>query len=71
MQSSWALFIDIVKAFDAIDKDLLFEILSKFGIPQSIIYIARRLYDETDIQISVETEKSNIRNLMGDGSKAR
>jgi exonuclease III len=65
MHDTWVLFVDLVKAFDTIDRELLFEILAKFGIPQSMIYVIRRLYDETEIKISVGTEKENIKNTMG------
>jgi hypothetical protein len=65
MQSTWVIFVDLVKAFDTIDRDLLFEILSKFRIPHSMIYVTRRLYDETEIKISVGSEKGRVRNTMG------
>jgi hypothetical protein len=65
MLATWVLFVDLVKAFDTIDRELLFEILAKFGIPQSMIFVIRRLYDETEIKISVGTEKGNIKNTMG------
>jgi hypothetical protein len=65
MQSTWVLFVDLVKAFDTIDRDLLFEILSKFGIPQLMIYVIQRLYNETEIKISVGSKKGRIRNTMG------
>jgi hypothetical protein len=65
MQATWVLFVDLVKAFDTIDRELLFEILAKFGIPQSMIYVIRRLYDDTEIKISVGTEKGSIENTMG------
>jgi hypothetical protein len=65
MQATWVLFIDLVKAFDTIDRELLFEILSKFGIPQSMIYVIRRLYTDMEIKISVGTEKGSVKNSMG------
>ena len=39
MLPTWALFVDLVKAFNTIDRELMFEILSKFGIPESVIYV--------------------------------
>jgi exonuclease III len=65
MQPTWVLFVNLVKAFDTIDRELLFEILAKFGIPQSMIYVIRRLYADTEIKISVGTEKGSIKNTMG------
>jgi hypothetical protein len=50
MQAIWVLFVDLVKAFDTIDRELLFEILAKFGIPQLVIYVIRRLYANTKVK---------------------
>jgi hypothetical protein len=60
MQATWLLFVILVKAFDTIDQELLFEILAKFGIPQSMIYIIRRLYADMEIKITVGTEKGKL-----------
>jgi hypothetical protein len=64
MLPTWALFVDLVKAFDTIDRELMFQILSKFGIPESMIYVIRRLYDETEIKISMGAEKGSVRNTI-------
>jgi hypothetical protein len=53
--------MDLVKAFDTIDRELMFQILSKFGIPESMIYVIRRLYDESEIKLSMGTEKGSLK----------
>jgi hypothetical protein len=65
MLPTWALFVDLVKAFDTIDRELMFQILAKFGIPESMIYVIRRLYDENQIKLSVGTEKGSVKNTIG------
>jgi hypothetical protein len=59
------LFVDLVKAFDTIDRELMFQILSKFGIPESMIYVIRRLYDDNEIKISVGAKKGSVKNTVG------
>ena len=34
---TYALFVDIVKAFDSINHELLYSIQSKFGVPKNLI----------------------------------
>ena len=34
---TWAVFIDLVKAFDSVPRDGLSEVLDKFGIPPKIL----------------------------------
>jgi hypothetical protein len=70
MLPTWALFVDLVKAFDTIDRELMFQILSKFGIPESMIYVIRRLYDENEIKLSMGTEKGTIGVQQGDAMAA-
>jgi hypothetical protein len=65
MLPTWALFVDLVKAFDTIDRELMFQILAKFGIPESMIYVIRRLYDENQIKLSMGTEMGCVKNTIG------
>jgi hypothetical protein len=57
--------VDLVKAFDTIDRELMFQILAKFGIPKSIIYVIQRLYDKNEIKLSMGTEKGSVKNTIG------
>jgi hypothetical protein len=36
-QESWALFVDLVKAYDAVDREMLWKILKILGVPDSLI----------------------------------
>jgi hypothetical protein len=38
-KNTWAVFVDLLKAFDTADHRLLFTILKKYGIPDSLITV--------------------------------
>ena len=43
---TWALFIDLVKAFDTVPRGALFKILRKFGLPAHMVNIIIRLHTD-------------------------
>jgi hypothetical protein len=57
----WVLFLDLIKAFNIVSQELMFQILAKFGIPESMIYIVRQLYGNIKIEISVGSEKGGVK----------
>ena len=51
-QDSYVLFIDIVKAFDSVNREMLWQILSKYGLPDSLIIMGiQKMYK--DIQVDL------------------
>ena len=55
-QDTYVLFVDIVKAFDSVNREMLWKILKKYGIPTETIAIIKKMY--TDIKIKLGIEKS-------------
>ena len=51
-------FIDFMKAFDSIDREMMFAILRHYGIPEQIVAAIRVLYDESTSRVYVEGEFS-------------
>eukprot|EP00978_Attheya_sp_CCMP212_P047039 scaffold421192_cov59-Attheya_sp.AAC.2 len=39
---TWTVFVDLVKAFDTADHQLLFKILGKYGIPPAMIKVIEK-----------------------------
>ena len=58
-----ATFIDFKKAFDSIDRDMMFAILRHYGIPQQIVDAIRTLYDGSSSQVYVQGQLSNKFNI--------
>ena len=53
----WAFFLDLVKAFDTVPRDALMQVLKKFGIPDEMVAVIKRLYTDCIIKLEVETGK--------------
>ena len=38
-------FIDLIKAYDSVDRTLLWTVLARFGVPQNMILVIRQFHD--------------------------
>ena len=50
---SYALFIDLVKAFDSIQHDVLYAILKKYGLPLSLINVINKMYQNCHVHLKI------------------
>jgi hypothetical protein len=50
---TWALFIDLVKAFDTVPREGLFQVLSKFGVPDHLINLIKSLHTGFEVKLKV------------------
>ena len=55
---SWALFIDLVKAFDTIPRGALFAVMRLYGLPDHFIRIALRLHIGAKVKVKIGEEES-------------
>jgi len=67
----FATFIDFKKAFDSINRDMMFAILRHYGIPERIVHAIRTLYDHSTSKVLIEGKlseefKTNTGVLQGD-----
>eukprot|EP00957_Ditylum_brightwellii_P096262 7332146-Ditylum_brightwellii.AAC.1 len=60
---SWVLFIDFVKAFDSIPREVLWKIPGKFGIPPKFICLITVLHT-TVVFFSVDGAKASIESII-------
>jgi hypothetical protein len=59
------LFIDFVKAFDSVNREALFAILAKLGIPEHMIKIIKALHANCTVQIKVGEETAEVDSTIG------
>jgi hypothetical protein len=58
-----AIFVDFKKAFDSINRQLLFEIMLLYGVPSEMVNAARKLYDNSKATVQVNGKTSEPFNV--------
>jgi hypothetical protein len=65
-QSTWVLFIDLVKAFDSVPREALFLILRRYGLPDHFVNIIIRLHSDAKLIMKFGDDvESEIKSLIG------
>eukprot|EP00978_Attheya_sp_CCMP212_P004158 scaffold9027_cov61-Attheya_sp.AAC.6 len=64
-QDTWAVFVDLVKAFDTADHKLLFAILKKYGIPDTLITVIEKMYTDAIVVFKTGTETREVPYKVG------
>ena len=62
---SWILFLDLVKAFDRVPRELLWSILGKLGIPPKLVQLLKSLHNRFTVKFSVNDIVHEILNIIG------
>jgi hypothetical protein len=62
---TWALFIDLVKAFDTVPRELLFDVLRKFGMPDHFVNVVKRLHTNAVIKFMCGDVDSEVASDIG------
>jgi len=57
-------FIDLAKAFDTVNRDLLWKILRKFGCPPTFVEIIRKFHEGMQARVSVGGHTSELFNVQ-------
>ena len=52
---TWALFIDLVKAFDSVPREALFAVLRRYGMPDHFAKVLIRLHYGTKVKVTYPT----------------
>ena len=53
-KGKWVEFVDLIKAFDSINHELLFKLLLKFEILDRVVMVVKNLYKKIKIKLTVE-----------------
>ena len=64
-QEAYVLFVDLVKAFDSVNREMLWLILAKMGIPQSMINTIKKMYTGITINIGIGEAKEAFNSTSG------
>jgi hypothetical protein len=54
-QDAYVIFVDLVKVFDSVNREMLWQILVKLGIPVPLVNVIMKMY--TDIEVSASAGK--------------
>lgn len=64
-QSAYVLFVDLVKAFDSANRELLWRILEIYGVPEEMITVIKKLHKDVTYQMKVGSETTKIKTTVG------
>ena len=64
-QETWILFLDLVKAFDRVPREMLWAVLEKFGVPPKLINILKALHKNIDVKFEVDGVTHTIKCVIG------
>ena len=57
--------MDLVKAFNAVNRDMLMKILARFGLPEHLIKVIRHLYTPVRMNFKSGKQIHEFLNLVG------
>jgi len=64
-QESWILFLDLVKAFDRVSRELLWQVLQKFGAPEKLISLLKSLHSDFQVKFVVDEVSHTLKCTIG------
>ena len=62
---SWVFFLDLVKAFDRVPRELLWMILSKFGVPEKLISLLKALHNDFKVKFTIDEVTQTLECIIG------
>ena len=63
---TWILFLDLVKAFDRVPRELLWALLERFGVPPKLMNLLRAIHRGVKVKFEVEGHIHSIGAKQGD-----
>ena len=52
-QDSYVHIVDVITAFDNVNREMLWQILAKYGIPTNLISVIKKLYNNITVTLKV------------------
>ena len=64
-QESWVAFIDLVKAFDSVDRTAMCDILLRYGAPQSLVTVIEGMHREVHMRMVIGDDFEDFESSIG------
>ena len=64
-QELWVLFVDLVKAFDSVPRDVLWAVLSKLGASAHLIHVIKRMNADLKVTFDLNGEPVEVPCIVG------
>ena len=64
-KETWILFLDLVKAFDRVPRELLWQLLEKFGVPPKLVRLLKALHNDVIVKFEVEGLEHEVNCTIG------
>ncbi len=64
-QAASVVFVDLVKAFDSVNREMLWKILARLGVPPQIIKVIQKLYTDVTYHMNVAGKKKSFESTCG------
>ena len=62
---TWVLFIDLVKAFDRVPRELLWQVLLKFGVPPKLVDLLIALHKSVLVKFEIDGVEKILNSIIG------
>ena len=62
---TWVLFLDLVKAFDRVPREMLWRVLAKFGVPPKMIAVLKALHASVHVEFEIDGISKIIESIIG------
>ena len=60
-QAAWVLFLDLVKAFDQVPRELIWDLLTRFGVPPKLVRLLMALHQDVLVKFDVEGFSNEVK----------
>ena len=64
-KDTWVLFIDLVKAFDTVNRDCLIDVLAKLGVPPNLVQIIGVMHEKVMVKFEVGDATKEFPSTVG------
>ena len=59
------LFIDLVKAFDRVPREMLWQLMLRFGVPAKLVSLLQSMHKRVQVLFEVEGVKCSLESIIG------